>query len=228
MHLPTWVVDEILLVASPSGVRLALALFRHGSAQVSGDGNRRAYWRGPKPRLARLAGITKRSVDAAIVELEEMGAVVVHDSARAGAGVALSAVFEREGDANFAPPFEAETGQHVVVDSYSPDPVEALGSTNMLSGGEPERGAIFASLRELGVADAGAWFERWDARDIAGAVAMARSQRGIENPGGFARAMLQRGYRAAEPEPEVSPAEARAARFLSGAWSHVIRTGAER
>lgn len=228
MHLPTWVVDEVLLVASPSGVRLALALFRHGSAQVSGAGKQRAYWRGPKPRLARLAGITKRSLDAAIVELVEMGAIVLHDSTRAGAGVALSALFEREGDANFAPPFEAESGQHVVVLDTEPDRSNSSGCTNMLSRGEPERGAIFASLRELGVADAAAWFERWDARDIAGAVALARSQRGIENPGGFARAMLQRGYRAAEPEPETDESEARRARFLAGPFAHLIQTGVKR
>jgi len=41
LYIPDRIVDEVMLAASPSAVRLVLALFRHGTQHVD-DGVRRA------------------------------------------------------------------------------------------------------------------------------------------------------------------------------------------
>jgi hypothetical protein len=62
MELPDWLVDGILSRAQPVEVRLLLTVFRHGSPQVGGAGERRVYLRASMNDLHRIAGASKPHV----------------------------------------------------------------------------------------------------------------------------------------------------------------------
>lgn len=95
MDVPTWAYDDVLHLADPTPLRLALALYRHGTPLVDGNGQRRAHWRGSKAELARAVGCSKRAVDMAVIVLVEKGLIVKHNSTRENVGIALSAAVDR-------------------------------------------------------------------------------------------------------------------------------------
>ena len=166
MEVPTWAFDEHLaLTDNPSALKVALTLYRYGSPQVSAEGHRRCYYRGTKAKLAALSHVSKRSLDAAIVELVEAGIVVQHNVSDTRQGIAVSALTVRETKtvrgatvappsesenavwgATVAPPSESENAYiHVVVVNQD-DPDPEVVNNNMLCERESERGATVAPL----------------------------------------------------------------------------------
>lgn len=203
MELPTWAYDEILRAADETPLKVALALYRYGSPVFDDSRLLRAHWRGPKRSLATLAGCSKRSLDAAIVTLVRSGLVREHRVTGRATGVSVSIAVHRDGGATVAPLSEPEIAQHVVVNLEDPDRDREYVGTNMLGADEPDRGAIVASLKAVGVQDAEWWPQRWPLRDIAAALLIATREGSVDNPGGFARWWLMRGNHASAPEPEL-------------------------
>lgn len=252
MEVPTWAYDEVLAFLKPTELKVALALYRHGSPQVSREGTRRAYWRGSKDKLAATARVTKRALDAALGELIECGIVIEHNVSKANGGVAFSALYDHEGGAKFAPPlaneaeakppkmgakfappFRFKNAHHGGVKDPDPDPEKDLVNTIMV-----DRGAKFAPPSEAdelvermwraGVNDPERWFDEFARDDVAAAFDLAESDPAVRSVGAFARYLLRQGYEAPEPEPEpFDPFEARHRKFLGGSLGKFIRSGLE-
>ena len=121
MDIPDWIVDEILAGAKPTAFRLTVLLLRHGRPVADHDGNRRIYWRGSLQSLARLTGVSKRSLLDAERELVESGFLVVHNKTERNSQHSISVPLMRQqdrdergrvGEANFAAPSEPEFRTH--------------------------------------------------------------------------------------------------------------------
>lgn len=205
MNLPDWLFDEIIGPSDPNIGRLLLALFRHGSPQVAGDGSRRVYWRGTKAELARISYQSKRSADAAVLVLAARGVLNVHTVSVARAGVAFSVPLERQRGATVAPLAEPETkcihgGGDLQISPCLDNSLE-LPTTTMT------REEIFAALAEHGVTNPAAWLERYDHGRIEGALYRleetdardrakirgygAEPDYSIKNPAGFLYRLLE-------------------------------------
>ncbi len=172
LNIPNWVTDEIIGPAQPHTIRLVLALFRHGSPQVAEDGSRRVYWRGSKQQLARTSWQTKRSVDAAVAELQRRGFLTLHRVTVPSAGIAISAPVDPQGDASFAPFSESENATH--------DDGDLSPSTNTLFEEEFDashtttmtREQLFHALQEKSVTNPSRWLATYDHGRIEGALAV--------------------------------------------------------
>ncbi len=70
MLIPNWVVDEVLVGASPTAFRLAIMLARHGT-RVTENGRQEVQWKGQKQSLVRLVGASKTAIMEAQRELCE-------------------------------------------------------------------------------------------------------------------------------------------------------------
>ncbi len=220
MDVPTWAYDEVLSASSEGALKVALTLYRHGSPQVDSSGRRRAYWRGTKPQLARLARLSKRTIDAAIAELELARLVVLHRTTLPHSGIALSAFVGPEG-AKFAPPFQPKTASHDgdrEIPSLVGDQLDITTNSNVNAGPE---GAKFAPLSDElaaeGVTAPADWIHRFGAdrcERALRALDYARQRSEIRNPAGFMRTLL------ASPRPIPVPPSPQpvddARRFLGG------------
>lgn len=173
MELPDWVVDNVLVQARPTAVRLAVMLYRHGRPQVDRAGNRRLYWRGSLQALARLTGCSKRSIVDAQRELVELGLVRVHAPNRHRAPQGLSVPC----GANFSPHAESEVRTH---DDDQEIDRSSLSREDQVPITTTESGADFAlveELRELGVTSPEEWLRRWGSDRVDAALAYLEDRR---------------------------------------------------
>lgn len=232
MELPTWAYDEVLAFATPSAIRLALALYRHGSAQVSGHGSRRSYWRGSKGRLARMAGIQLPALRSALTELTETGLIIIHNSEhRRADAIALSALIDRDGaedflhlDVEVKKIFSTPESETCIHDDVNEIDTDQSSSSCIMHDDDGEEN-LHHALAEAGASDPSDWLRRWPARDIAAALAEARERPGVRNVGAFARTLLRNGFHAdgsksaASGDAEKSEPASLADRVAGSSWA---------
>ena len=186
MFLPDWIVDDVLAPADPSAIRVVLAIFRHGSLQVAGDGSQRVYWRGGRVQLGRISHQSKRSVDAALAALMAAGFVSLHQPGDSTHGIALSAPLSRPGER--ATVAKAEEGPATAapakgrIESVRRASVAAPAipdAADMHDGDDPDRSLssldsqeitittmtreeLFSRLGEEGVSNPASWLAKFD------------------------------------------------------------------
>lgn len=186
MFLPDWIVDDVLAPADPSAIRVVLALFRHGSLQVAGDGSQRVYWRGGRVQLGRVSHQSKRSVDAAIAALRAAGFVTLHTPREPTHGIALSVPLSRPGERATVAPAEEGSATDAPTKGRI-EPVRRAGvapraipeAADMHDGDDPDpsfshfdcqettittmtREEMFSRLAEEGVSNPASWLAKFD------------------------------------------------------------------
>lgn len=203
MNVPDQLWDQLLLPASPSALRVALAILRHGRRQVDDWGNPTQHLRLSRPALARAAGVSKRSLDAGLTELCNTGWLRVHESNRPGAsnGYSLALVM----GANIAPTSQLEPPSHDHDDDAT---IPNQQGTSETSSSETTSALqLLHRLRDLGVNQpslliTGYGLDR--VRDVT--LYVERLDSHVRNPGGLVRHILDTHQRVPETEPwEVLP-----------------------
>ena len=144
MELPDWVVDEVQPQVSPTAFVLMVRLFRLGREVLDGDGGRRVYLRTSRTQLAKLAGTSRRSIDSALAQLEQLGFLSIHEPESNRHPASFSAPFELSDHAKIAPIAESEIAHHGggVLTPRSLIPVEIQITTTTLRASKPRKTCI--------------------------------------------------------------------------------------
>lgn len=224
VNIPDRLWDSILLRASPSALRVALALIRHGRPQVDDFGYRTVHLRVTRQALAKLAGVSKRSVDLAVDELADLAVLRVHKSNRANAPDGYSLALD--GDANFAPPSQLVRPSHDHDDDdRTPSRRDDLSSSHLSKSGVQ----LLHRLRTLGVTEPGKFVAEFGEDRCRDGVLYVEAMRPpANNPGGLLRVILQKNQPLRETEPwellDRDSLDARRERYAAHPPSHQSST----
>lgn len=201
MELPNWVWDEVLLAATPSAVRLACTIYRHGAPVVDANGDRRLYLRDSAPRLARRAGLSRASVFAALAELETAGLLRSHRANRPQAPNSHSVPIDRPTRPTFGRVPEPEIATHDG-DRKITSPADSTGTTSTTTTPAPQPVELLDALAAIGVTSPSAWLNRYDHARIRAAldhIDRLPYRGDIRNPAGFAHRLIT------SPDPIPAP-----------------------
>jgi hypothetical protein len=151
---------------SPTAFVLMVRLFRLGREVLDADGGRRVYLRTSRTQLAKLAGTSRRSIDSALAQLEQLGFLSIHEPESNRHPASFSAPFELSDHAKIAPIAESEIAHHGGGGYLNHDPLidrSRLATTTTTPHAREENREIIASLRDLGVSTPVRWVERFGA-----------------------------------------------------------------